>query len=95
MRSGRCAAHRLLRQGAIALNSTENPVTDLNALLEGATELPTPAAAAAFPRCADVAAIRATRRESHLDPTEKRISAILLGRVEWELPPFPVASPLR
>ena len=63
-----------------------------DAARKGATELPTPAAAAAFPRCADVAAIRAARREAHLDPTEKRISAILLGRVEWELPPFPVAN---
>ena len=63
-----------------------------DAARKGATELPPPAAAAAFPRCADVAAIRAARREAHLDPTEKRISAILLGRVEWELPPFPVAN---
>ena len=53
--------------------------------------MPTPAAAAAFPRCADVAAIRAARWEAHLDPTEAD-QRNPPRRVEWELPPFPVAN---
>ena len=60
---------------------------------KGATSVRAPLSAttaAAFPRCAIVAKIGSTQRRR--EANEKRISAILLGRVEWEVPPFPVAN---